>query len=1000
MIVQDNNNNSQAIKIDGSLVEEHIKALSYSSPNETFVRGFYPKDNPKSNNPNEARKAQSIDIAQLEEWQRQGRGIYIVVNGGGHKDKDVKECRAVFIEHDNLDKETQLLLWEHLELPEPTIQIDSGGKSIHSYWVFDQPIEVEQWRSLQKDLLEYADGDRSLKNPSRVMRLAGAWHISSKGCVQTRIVTNSGKRYSYSELRNAIPEVALPLPKTAPTLTPYFSALRAPLTCCLTRSDRALIEQGISEGGRNSNGAKLARNLIGTANRLHELGIAFDGEPRQLFDDYCARCNPALDEREADAVWRSAEKDNPTPSLTDDALAICARAYERRTAPPSPTPSLPGRIKNAVAAAAKQILPLAKSDRPPADIIAREIAEEYKDKFKFNDETHSWMHYEVEKSGTWATQTDDYMESLIKGILDTRGIVGYGSHSYITNVLKALRCTLITRKWDEVSPTEFLPFINGVFHIRSQKLLPHNPNYHLTWQLPREYNPLATGWQTIENFLDEATQGSDNLKRILLCFCNAVIKGRADLQKFIHVIGVGGTGKGTYIRLVQSLIGEENTLSTTLEDWCGNNFETANAYRKRLVLFADEDKQTGKLGKFLSLTGQDSIRAEEKGKRAFQYRYDGMVILASNLPIFVGDSVSRITRRAITTPFNYQPPPGLRRNLEAEFEPELSAFTNYVLSIPDEVVTNTLMGLADAPEVTAEFWENRVRTDSIAAWVNDCVVVDHQAKTPIGNNKNEGEGGAPVSTLFGSYVRYCQQSGFVPKAVKSFSPGLEELLMVVLKWNVKKGRDKNAKHIEGIRLRVPGDDDHILTYECVLEERLSTDAESSAGWSAESEPLPAKDFEICAESVLIPGKKQDESLNKEIFIPDQKAIAEQLDEAPKQEPPLNSVSDDYSAAIEKKAAQSVEVPSGTGFDPAPQSGTSSGTLAEEEIEGNVELLREAIAAGDFEVVKALTSAWSIAFKQAVWSQLTQSEKEAAKALALQPRNRSQDLKRYSQKKGY
>ncbi len=34
---------------------------------------------------------------------------------------------------------------------------------------------------------------------------------------------------------------------------------------------------------------------------------------------------------------------------------------------------------------------------------------------------------------------------------------------------------------------------------------------------------------------------------------------------------------------------------------------------------------------------------------------------------------------------------------------------NYVLSIPDEVVTNTLMGLADAPEVTAEFWENRVR---------------------------------------------------------------------------------------------------------------------------------------------------------------------------------------------------------------------------------------------------------------------------------------------------
>ena len=523
--------------------------------------------------------------------------------------------------------------------------------------MFEQPIAAEEWRSLQSDLLEYADGDRALKNPSRVMRLAGAYHVSSKGYVLFRIVTHSGKRYSYSDLRAAIPK-NMPLPKSTPPMPMTGSGV--PLTCCLTRSDRALIESGVQEGGRNTNGAKLARNLIGTANHLHELKISFEGDPRQLFDDYCARCSPPLDAKEADAVWRSAEKDNPTPSLSDDAMIFCVRAYELRHASHtelnSPNPSWFGRIKDAAAETVKQILPLPKSDRPPAaDIIAREITEQYKNKFKFNNSIGSWMHYEVEKQGTWALETDEYMESLIKGILDEKGISGYGAYSYITNVLKNMRCLLITRKWNEASPNEILPFINGVLHVRSQKLLPHDPDYQLTWQLPREYNPLATGWGAIENFLDEATQGSDNLKRILVCYANAVIKGRADLQKFIHIIGVGGTGKGTYIRLLQSLIGFENTLSTTLEDWCQNNFETANAYRKRLVLFADEDKQTGKLGKFLSLTGQDSLRAEEKGKKAFQYRYDGMVIVASNLPIFVGDSVSRSTRRAITVPFNYQP---------------------------------------------------------------------------------------------------------------------------------------------------------------------------------------------------------------------------------------------------------------------------------------------------------------------------------------------------------
>jgi hypothetical protein len=89
-----------------------------------------------------------------------GRGVYFVVNGGGHKDENVSVGRAIFVEHDNLDKEIQRELWKTLELPSPTFQVDTGGKSIHSYWVFDRPTPLAQWRELQRDLLEFADGDR------------------------------------------------------------------------------------------------------------------------------------------------------------------------------------------------------------------------------------------------------------------------------------------------------------------------------------------------------------------------------------------------------------------------------------------------------------------------------------------------------------------------------------------------------------------------------------------------------------------------------------------------------------------------------------------------------------------------------------------------------------------------------------------------------------------------------------------------------------------------
>ena len=102
-----------------------------------------------------------------------------------------------------------------------------------------------------------------------------------------------------------------------------------PLYQCLTKDDRNLIDHGAREGERNDKGAKLARNLIGTANRLVYLGHSFEGEPRSLFDDYCCRCSPPLNSREADTIWKSATKDNPTATLTDDVIENCVKAWHK-----------------------------------------------------------------------------------------------------------------------------------------------------------------------------------------------------------------------------------------------------------------------------------------------------------------------------------------------------------------------------------------------------------------------------------------------------------------------------------------------------------------------------------------------------------------------------------------------------------------------------------------------------------------------------------------------
>jgi hypothetical protein len=330
--------------IDSSQVQQQLAALGYQEGFKVYLRAFFPSSDPRKSK-DKGRKAEATNIHELVEiagqFQTQGRGTYFVVNGGGHTDKDVQQTRAIFYEHDNLDQATQLELWKGLGLPEPTLQIDTGGKSIHSYWVFDEFVEVEKWRSLQTDLLEFADGDRALKNPSRVMRLAGAWHSSGK---QSLIISNSGNRYSYEDLRAIVPERVKPVPtlfQTSAQSQPETSTsgipetyeeitlpvpISVPLEACLAHASRDLLN-GVSEGGRNVAGHQLACDLIGTANYLRAIGQTFDGDAESLFQDFGNRCNPALDGSELAAIWKSANSSNPSPACKSEGVENCIKGW-------------------------------------------------------------------------------------------------------------------------------------------------------------------------------------------------------------------------------------------------------------------------------------------------------------------------------------------------------------------------------------------------------------------------------------------------------------------------------------------------------------------------------------------------------------------------------------------------------------------------------------------------------------------------------------------------
>lgn len=326
MIAQAPQNN---LRVDPHQIARHLELLNHKLGDTVFLRGFFPSDDPRKG----ARKADATTIESIaqtaEKFQNEGMGIYLVVNGGGQRDAEVETCRAIFYEHDNLSKELQLGLWETLGLPEPTFQVDTGGKSIHSYWVLNEPIDPTRWRSLQTDLLDFANADRSLKNPSRVMRLAGCYHLSAKGANPTSIVSESGARYNYEELRAIVPPKQK-TPSPSPSLPLSKNMDDVPLLECIPKADRELVLGGAGEGERNTLGYKLACSLIGAERRLPDLGIAYTGTARELLNKYRFYCSPALDDSEAEQIWKSALASNPTATLTDDAILNCVRAWRRK----------------------------------------------------------------------------------------------------------------------------------------------------------------------------------------------------------------------------------------------------------------------------------------------------------------------------------------------------------------------------------------------------------------------------------------------------------------------------------------------------------------------------------------------------------------------------------------------------------------------------------------------------------------------------------------------
>jgi len=353
-----------SIKIDRELAQKHLDYLGYKPGENTYFRFFYHSSDLRKTS-DKGRKNSQLTWNVIEKYQEEGRGVYVVVNGadGGHTDGDIKQCCAIFCEWDDIPIAEQSLKWEELGFVEPTFTVFSGDKSMQPYWVFDEPIALEQWRELQTLLITIMNADESNKNPSRVFRLAGGWHIKpDREPVKSEILQDSGIRYTYEDLCDRLLALAHPESESESEseseleleleseLEPEKKAkwnkitvpvpIAVPLEIGLSRKSRQALG-GVSNL-RNTTMAALARDLLGTSAEFDRFGQITGDDASTLFTDACRRCSTGggWDEKEWETIWRSASKKPQVSSishnLSPEAVENCIKAwYWKQTNPKS-----------------------------------------------------------------------------------------------------------------------------------------------------------------------------------------------------------------------------------------------------------------------------------------------------------------------------------------------------------------------------------------------------------------------------------------------------------------------------------------------------------------------------------------------------------------------------------------------------------------------------------------------------------------------------------------
>jgi putative DNA primase/helicase len=313
---------------------------------------------------------------------------------------------------------------------------------------------------------------------------------------------------------------------------------------------------------------------------------------------------------------------------------------------------------------------------------------------------------------------------------------------------------------DDTQPTEWINCPNGLLDWPTGTLHPHRPDVASTCQLAVPYNPHAT-CHFVDQWLEQVAP--DDAIDLIWEVIGICIYVDMPIHKAVLLWGPGRNGKGTLLRLITALIGQQHVSAVTLQALAENRFVAAELFGKVANIAGDLDaRHLQRSDVFKMVTGGDLITAERKFGQPFTFRNRATMVFSANEPPSSADLTDGFFSRLIIVPFTKlqlthgQEDPEVEHDLHSELD---GVLVKAVAGL-NRVMKNSAFTISRSVRTATD--DYRQQADPVRAFVDDRLDV-------VAGSREKR------SLIYHEYKAWCEDNGRHAFSSHRFYAGIERI---------------------------------------------------------------------------------------------------------------------------------------------------------------------------------------------------------------------------------